>query len=160
LGGALADGSTSEAAARELAELTARVKAHRAEKDLGGLKGDLKATVALHARNADDKKLRKKALALIDSVPRGMKNDDLRKDMLNALGQTRDAGASKYIKLYLKQKNLKQADDVLLTAIRVAGEAPDGNRYPKLAGYLGNMLERPSIKELLDEEAAQFSTAA
>ena len=44
--------------------------------------------------------------------------------------------------------------------LRHAGEAPDGNRYPKLAGYLGNMLERPSIKELLDEEAAQFSTAA
>ncbi len=136
LAGALAEGSTSKAAARELAELTARVKTHRAEKDLGGLKGDLKAAVALHARNADDKKLRKKALALIDSVPKGMKNDDLRKDMLSALGQTHDAGAGKYIKFYLKQKNLKQADDVLLTAIRVAGEAPDGNLVSPLMKIL------------------------
>jgi len=117
--------------AKELADLTERVKTHRKAKDMGGLKGDLKAAVALHKANdgddSADKTLRKKVLALIDSVPKGMKNDDLRKDMLTALGQTHDAGAGKYIKFYLKQKNPKQADDVLLTAIRVAGESPDGN---------------------------------
>ncbi len=43
---------------------------------------------------------------------------------------------------------------------RHAGEAPDAKRYPKLAGYLADMMERPSIKGLIDEESAQFATAA
>jgi len=43
---------------------------------------------------------------------------------------------------------------------RHAGEAPDAKRFPKLAGYLSTMMQRPSIKELIDEESAQFSSAA
>lgn len=41
-----------------------------------------------------------------------------------------------------------------------AGETVDKNKYPKLAGYLAKMMQRPSIKELIDEEVAQFSAAA
>ncbi len=44
--------------------------------------------------------------------------------------------------------------------LRHAGETIDANKYPKLAGYVAKMMERPSFKALIDEEAPQFSVAA
>ncbi len=41
-----------------------------------------------------------------------------------------------------------------------AGEDVDAKKYPHLARYLANMFERPSIKELIDEEKALFPRAA
>jgi glutathione S-transferase len=38
-----------------------------------------------------------------------------------------------------------------------AGEKVDAAKYPNLARYLGEMLERPSFKELVDEERAIFN---
>lgn len=119
--------AADDALAKRLADLTARVKEHRAAKDIAGIQGDLKAAVRLHADTKDDKKLRKKVITLIGGVPSGMKSDTLRRDVLNALGQTRDPLGAKYIRFYLKQRNAKKAGEILLVAIRVAGEAPDGS---------------------------------
>jgi glutathione S-transferase len=41
-----------------------------------------------------------------------------------------------------------------------AGVTVDAGRYPNLAKYLAAMMERPSIKELIEEEKALFSQAA
>ncbi len=41
-----------------------------------------------------------------------------------------------------------------------AGETVDASSYPNLARYLSNMMARPSIAELIEEEKAAFSAAA
>ncbi len=128
----------AKAAAKEYADLAARVKSHRADKDMSGLTGDLKAAVTLHLANDDNKSLRKKLINLIASVPKGMSNNDLVKETLTSLGKTADGDAANHIKVYLKQRDTKTADDVLLVAIRVAGEVPHQN----LSGSLLKILTK------------------
>ena len=40
--------------------------------------------------------------------------------------------------------------------LRHAGEGPDTKRWPKLARYIARVHERPSFKQLIDEERAAF----
>lgn len=117
----------SKTLSERLATLTERVKTHRAAKDIAGLQGDLKAAVQLHADVKDEKALRKKVIALMGGVPRSMKSDSLRVSALTALGETRDPLGAKYIRFYLKQPNAKRAGEILLTAVRVAAQAPDSS---------------------------------
>ncbi len=129
IGAAVASAAEDAAAlAKRYTELKNRVKTNRKEKDMGALKGDLKAAVKLHAdaEGKEHKALRKKVLGLMASVPKGMKNAKLNADFLTAVGQTRDSDAGTHVRPYLKQANAKDADETLRTAIRVAGEVPSG----------------------------------
>ena len=44
--------------------------------------------------------------------------------------------------------------------LRHAGFGVDQRRWPKLARYVDAVLARPSLKALIDEEAASFGAAA
>lgn len=120
IGGASADSE----AKTQLAELVAAVKQHKKDKDDGQLKGDLDQAVRIYMDAEDDKATRKKVISTMVSIGKNSKNKDLVKHMLVTLGQTKDEGAAPTVKAYLKQKNAKKSDDILLTAIKVAGTAP------------------------------------
>jgi hypothetical protein len=123
--GARADGPSD--AERHCAAVTEQVKGHVANKDEAGLAKDALSVLALHKLAADDKALRKKALALFSDILRAATADGTKVAALEALAEAADPDGASILKPYLSQRDPRTADGVLLAALKAARKMPDAS---------------------------------
>jgi hypothetical protein len=123
---ALAEDGGSDAE-RFCATVTEQVKGHVANKDEAGLAKDALSVLALHKMAGEDKALRRKALALFGDILRAATADGTRVAALEALAEAADVDGAEILKPYLAQRDPREADSVLLAALKAARKMPDSS---------------------------------
>lgn len=118
--------------------LASAVEDHDRADDVGALRKDVAATLALYEECAGKDPWRKELMALFKTLLKAAKDEGLTRTTLEALGTCKDPDAPKLVKPYLRQRNRKEGDPTLSTAIGVAAQLPD----PALVTPLLTLVEK------------------
>lgn len=118
--------------------LAVEVKGHKKAKDYDALDGDLTRARELYEEASGEDKLRGQIVDLFGSISRGCKSDVVAPYVLDALADIGDLRGAKYIKPFLKQRNVKVSSSLLQKAVAAAGEVPD----PSLVEPLLKIVEK------------------
>ncbi len=105
----------------KVSELEARLKEHVAAKAAAALLEDAHQATLLHKLAGEAAVLKKRLLAVHETVLRSVKEDREREKVFEELVSTGDPAGGRLLKPYLKQPNVKEADSLLLAAIKAAG---------------------------------------
>jgi hypothetical protein len=106
--------------AEEYAQVEAAVKAHLRDKDADGTKAD-GALVLRQSTSCPEEGLRAKYRALLGTMLQSSRDEDVRKVLLEAIAETKDASLFRYVRPHLAMPNPKEAPPLLLPAIEAAG---------------------------------------
>jgi hypothetical protein len=111
---------------------------HVQEKAAQPLLEDAKRAADLHKQAGEKADLKKRLLAVQQSVVRNVKEDAEKKAALDYAASTGDENAASIIKPFLRQPNVKEADDLLLGAIAAAGRVPSKDTVDALLKIVEN----------------------
>ncbi len=112
----------------EASALEKTVAAHVKAKDADALVADMDALLLLYRRAGEEDDVQARLVAAIGSITKFSKKgkgEDVLDLALTVLGETTDLRAAPYVKPFLKQRDVKKAGRLLLTAIFAAGRLPD-----------------------------------
>lgn len=118
------EGADEETLGARIEALEDAVERHDRAEDLKALRKDLDRAAALYEEGEGQKSLREDLMCVFKTVLKASKHSDLIEASLVAICATRDEDAPTLIKPYLRQKNRKETDPVLVTAIEAAGGVP------------------------------------
>ena len=107
--------------AAQVAELEGLLKAHVLAKAAPALLEDAHKATLLHKLCGPADTLKKRLLAVHETVLKNVKEDGERQKVIAELVLTGDPAGGKLLKPFLKQPNVKEADSLLLAAIKAAG---------------------------------------
>ena len=124
--------------ATQFKALAIEVKGHKKAKDYEALDEDLTRARTLYEEASGDDKLRGQLVDLVGSIAKGCKSEVVAPFVLDALADMGDLRGAKYIKPYLKQRNLKVSSSLLQKAVAVSADVPD----PSLVEPLLRIVEK------------------
>jgi hypothetical protein len=105
----------------KVTELEVRLKEHVAAKAVAALLEDAHQATLLHKVAGEAAALKKRLLAVHETVLKSVKEDREREKVFEELVATGDPAGGKLLKPFLKQPNVKEAEGLLLAAIKAAG---------------------------------------
>jgi hypothetical protein len=104
--------------------LETQVAQHVAQKAAGALLLDAGEAATLHKEVTARPELTKRVIAVFQTLVRSVKEPKEKQHVLEALAETGDPEGASVVKPFLRQPNVKTADELLLACIAVAGRVP------------------------------------
>jgi len=105
----------------QVTELEKQVKQHAVDKAVAALLEDARLATKLHKACGETVELKRRCLDVHETVLKSVKEDGERIAVFDQLVATGDPEAGKLLRPYLRQPNVKEADRLLLAAIKAAG---------------------------------------
>ena len=110
-----------------LKSLAAEVKAHKKAKDYTALDGDLDRAKQLYEDAAGQDKICAQVVDLVGSMAKGPKADVVAPFVLDVLADIGDLRGARFVKPYLRQRDVKVCTSLLQKAVAVAVDLPDAS---------------------------------